>query len=95
VAGYLSPLLLLGLGAGSERAGFRSPLPLPPFGADAEGVAGYATPLPIYFGYAGEPAVPPEPPPTFLGRGGPFIDREPEKKRSRKDDILFMTPHGV
>jgi hypothetical protein len=99
--GFSSPLFLLGLGAGSERAGFRSPLPvppfgalpdaaeqagfrnplpLPPFGAGADERAGFATPLPFYFGYAGEPIEPPEPPiPIVTQRGTGWIDRDDEE----------------
>lgn len=59
MAGFRSPLFVLGLGASQQRAGFRSPLPIPPFGADAVQRAGFVTPLPFYFGYAGEPIEPP------------------------------------
>jgi hypothetical protein len=70
VAGVNSPLFLLGLGGTGERAGFRSPLPVPPLGADAEERAGFASPLPFYFGYAGE-FIPPEPEPVRVpSRGG-------------------------
>lgn len=80
MAGFNSPLFLLGLGGTGEKAGFRSPLPIPPLGADAEERAGFASPLPFYFGYAGE-FIPPDPEPTgrVQLRGGSRIFEEDEE----------------
>jgi hypothetical protein len=44
-------------------------------------LAGFATPLPFYFGYAGEPIEPPEPEPDRIikGGGGGILYREDEE----------------
>ena len=61
MAGFKSPLFLLGLGATGQQVGYRNALPIPPFGARAEQQAGFATPLPLPFGWAGEEIpLPPE-----------------------------------
>ena len=49
MAGFRSPLFLLGLSSGTAQAGFRGPLPLPPI-AGGGGVitqAGFRGPLPL------------------------------------------------
>jgi hypothetical protein len=79
VAGFNSPLFLLGLAGLGERAGYRSPLPIPSLGADAIDRAGFVTPLPFYFGYAGDPIEPPEPPPVLRRRGSGSNAREEEE----------------
>lgn len=104
MAGFRSPLFVLSLSSGGERAGYRSalpvpifgvpddtpeqvgfrgPLPIPSLGAGGEERAGFITPLPFYFGYAGEPIDPPIIIPEKRRGGGGYGGNE-------EDDILAV-----
>lgn len=84
VAGYRSalPLPPLGVPSEGEQAGYRGALPIPSLGAGGQEQAGYATPLPLYGIWAGDPIDPPEPEPSAIKGGGDdwYGDRYFEEK---------------
>lgn len=85
MAGFNSPLFLLGLSGRSQQAGFRGPLPLPQVGVEAGQQAGYqnALPLPQFGARSQQQAGYATPIPLPYGWAGEFIPPEPEPIRER------------
>lgn len=91
MAGFKSPLFLLGLSATGETAGFRSPLPVPPVAGGSADQAGFNSPLPVppiggggieTAGFIGPLPV------LNLGAGEPIIvEPEEERRRTSKNRI--------
>lgn len=93
MAGFRSPLFVLGLGAGAgtTQAGFRGPLPLPPIGGGAGATqAGFIGPIPFLNLGAGEAIVVTPPPGGSMGVPTRFGGGQLDRTAFGDDDEVLM-----
>ena len=87
MAGFRSPLFLLGLSGGEPQAGFRTPIPVwPAGGTTAVTQAGFRTALPFFNAGAFEPI---EVEPPKKGGGGPELYNRNRRWILREDEEIL------